>query len=396
MDVEEIKEAEVNMEMEATNSRNISGFALYRLPYAQECCIVAQTKGKPERLFSTSALGGRSGFVVAPFKPDMRHPVLLLQPDVTMTASPDDLLVSDGSPLAGLLERLAENTFDRPSDEPVRDNDKRHYDIDFANFHSHILEGEFTKIVLARCSREERPDAITPIQLFVKACELYPRMFVALVSTKVSGTWLMATPEVLLQGDGKRWMTMSLAGTMNLTGKLLDFDNPPSPGKPVDDSEIGWSIKNIQEQRFVSTYITECLEQYASDIVEKGPFTMRAGDLVHLRSDFEFSLPDDNCIGDLINTLYPTPAVCGLPKESSLDFIVANEFAPRLYYSGFVGPLGMDGHTHLYVSLRCMRVDSDGCSLYAGGGLLADSNMDAEWMETEFKMDTMRKLLKTQ
>ena len=206
MDVEEIKEAEVNMEMEATNSRNISGFALYRLPYAQECCIVAQTKGKPERLFSTSALGGRSGFVVAPFKPDMRHPVLLLQPDVTMTASPDDLLVSDGSPLAGLLERLAENTFDRPSDEPVRDNDKRHYDIDFANFHSHILEGEFTKIVLARCSREERPDAITPIQLFVKACELYPRMFVALVSTKVSGTWLMATPEVLLQGDGKRWI----------------------------------------------------------------------------------------------------------------------------------------------------------------------------------------------
>ena len=396
MDVEEIKEAEVNMEMEATNSRNISGFALYRLPYAQECCIVAQTKGKPERLFSTSALGGRSGFVVAPFKPDMRHPVLLLQPDVTMTASPDDLLVSDGSPLAGLLERLAENTFDRPSDEPVRDNDKRHYDIDFANFHSHILEGEFTKIVLARCSREERPDAITPIQLFVKACELYPRMFVALVSTKVSGTWLMATPEVLLQGVGERWMTMSLAGTMNLTGKLLDFDNPPSPGKPVDDSEIGWSIKNIQEQRFVSTYITECLEQYASDIVEKGPFTMRAGDLVHLRSDFEFSLPDDNCIGDLINTLYPTPAVCGLPKESSLDFIVANEFAPRLYYSGFVGPLGMDGHTHLYVSLRCMRVDSDGCSLYAGGGLLADSNMDAEWMETEFKMDTMRKLLKTQ
>ena len=121
--MEEIKEAVVNMEMEATNSRNISGYALYRLPYAQECCIVAQTKGKPEPLFSTSALGGRSGFVVAPFKPDMRHLVLLLQPDVTMTASPDDLLVSDGSPLAELLERLAENTFDRPSDEPVRDND---------------------------------------------------------------------------------------------------------------------------------------------------------------------------------------------------------------------------------------------------------------------------------
>lgn len=388
--------ADENMETEETNSRKISGYAVYRLPYAQECTVMAQTKGEPEALFSVSALGGRSGFVVAPFKPDLRHPVLLLQPDVTMTASPSDLLVGDGSPLAGLLERMVESTFDRPSADPVRDTDKRHYDIDFANFHSHILEGEFSKIVLARCSREERPDGITPIQLFVKACERYPRLFVALVSTKVSGTWLMATPEVLLQGVGERWMTMSLAGTMNLTGKLLDFDMPPSPDKPVDDSEIGWNEKNIQEQRFVSTYITESLEQYATDIVEKGPFTMRAGDLVHLRSDFEFDLPDVNCIGDLLNTLYPTPAVCGLPKESSLDFIVANEFAPRLYYSGFAGPLGMDGHTHLYVSLRCMRVDSDGCSLYAGGGLLADSNMDAEWMETEFKMDTMRTLLKMQ
>ena len=75
---------------------------------------------------------------------------------------------------------------------------------------------------------------------------------------------------------------------------------------------------------------------------------------------------------------------------------VGNEFAPRLYYSGFMGPLRPKEGTHLFVSLRCMRVDSDGCSLYAGGGLLADSNMDAEWMETEFKMDTMRKLLKTQ
>ncbi len=374
----------------------MSGYAIYRLPYAEECCVEVQTCGEPKPLFSVSALGGKRGFVVAPFKPDLKHPVLLLQPDTVVMAAPKKLVGRDGGEVSELARMLEENTFDRPKGERVRNTGREHYNIDFANFHSHILEGEFSKIVLARCSREELPEGMTPLSLFVKACELYPRMFVALVSTKVSGTWLMATPEVLLEGDGSQWRTMSLAGTMNLTGKQLDFDNPPRLHGHTDDSEIGWNVKNIQEQRFVSTYITECLEQYASNIVEQGPYTMRAGNLVHLRSDFEFDLPDNKCIGDLINTLYPTPAVCGLPKDMSLDFIMGNEYAPRLYYSGFVGPLRPEGNTHLYVSLRCMRVDSDGCSLYAGGGLLADSKMEAEWLETEYKMDTMRLLLKSQ
>ncbi len=387
--------ADENMETEETNSRKISGYAVYRLPYAQECTVMAQTKGEPEALFSVSALGGRSGFVVAPFKPDLRHPVLLLQPDVTMTASPSDLLVGDGSPLAGLLERMVESTFDRPSADPVRDTDKRHYDgltegavvmswrgvnggIEAARQHHRVIMAPTDYCYIDYYQLKDTWNLPLGIGGYVPLSKVYS--FEPLVPGK-------------LTEEEQQYI---LGPQVNLTGKLLDFDMPPSPDKPVDDSEIGWNEKNIQEQRFVSTYITESLEQYATDIVEKGPFTMRAGDLVHLRSDFEFDLPDVNCIGDLLNTLYPTPAVCGLPKESSLDFIVANEFAPRLYYSGFAGPLGMDGHTHLYVSLRCMRVDSDGCSLYAGGGLLADSNMDAEWMETEFKMDTMRTLLKMQ
>lgn len=374
----------------------MAAYAIYRLPYAEDCHIEAQMNGEPEPIFSVSALGGRQGFVVAPFKPDMKHPVLLLQPDVSMVSTPLSLLRSDDGELSQLMKWVEEHTYDRPHHDKVRNTGRGHYDIDFANFHSHIQEGEFTKIVLARCSREDRPLQVTPQQLFVKACEMYPRLFVALVSTPVSGTWLMATPEVLLEGDGIKWKTMSLAGTMRLTENQLDFDNPPSPHRNDHDHEIEWSVKNVQEQLFVSTYITECLEQYASDIQERGPYTMRAGNLVHLRSDFDFQLPDNKCIGELLHTLYPTPAVCGLPKEASLDFIVGNEYAPRLYYSGFVGPLFPDGDTHLYVSLRCMRVDSDGCSLYAGGGLLADSSMEAEWMETEYKMDTMRALLKNQ
>ena len=160
-----------------------------------------------------------------------------------------------------------------------------------------------------------------------------------------------------------------------------------------EGESVSWSTKNIQEQRYVSTYITECLEQYTSDFHEEGPSTVRAADLVHLRSDFTFTLPDELHIGDLLHTLHPTPAVCGLPKREAFQFIIRNEHTPRRYYSGFMGMLNPDGDTHLYVSLRCMNIEGNQYHLYAGGGLLKDSVMEQEWQETEAKLQTMRRCL---
>ena len=368
-------------------------FAIYRLPYGNECHLVIQKEGHPEELPSVSALSGKKGFVMAPFALDMMHPVLLLHPDVNMTILPDDLSMLLGTEKDNFI-KILDGILKQPQQkEVIKHGTHFHYAVDFANFHSHILEGDFTKIVLARCSREHNTHHHSPLQMFTMACKKYPRLFVALVSAQRCGTWLMATPEVLLEGDGKQWTTMSLAGTMPLTEDQMDFDEPPSPHRHVEHDGIRWNIKNIQEQRFVSTYITEALEQVASDIEEVGPYTMRAGNLVHLRSDFNFTISQKDKLGELINILYPTPAVCGLPKDVARDFIVSNEFAPRCYYSGFLGCLEPDAETHLYVSLRCMRIDHDACNLYAGGGILTDSDMESEWRETEMKMDTMRNLI---
>ena len=71
-----------------------------------------------------------------------------------------------------------------------------------------------------------------------------------------------------------------------------------------------------------------------------------------------------------------------------------NEAADRLYYSGFCGPLNREGESHLYVSLRCMQLLADGYRLYAGGGLLPESQMQQEWNETEAKMEAMRQLIR--
>ena len=78
-----------------------------------------------------------------------------------------------------------------------------HHKVDFANFHSQLENDTFRKIVLARCADEVLEEKVKPIELFYRACALYPRLFVALVDTAKSGCWLTATPEILLDRNGE-------------------------------------------------------------------------------------------------------------------------------------------------------------------------------------------------
>lgn len=341
----------------------MSAFAIYRLPHEDHATMIRQTKGEPVELHSLTELNGKQGFVVVPFEVKSETPILLIRPDEVEEIEVKDVLTE--YPLTSTPSPLT-----------------TYYKVDFANYHSQLKNETFRKIVLARCADEKTEEKLDPMALFYKACAMYPRLFIALVETEKSGCWLTATPEILLDGKGSDWRTIALAGTMKLEDDQLNGEG----------ETLTWSTKNIQEQRIVSTYITECLEQFTSNFSEEGPKTVRAANLVHLRSDFTFKLEDNNHIGDLLNTLHPTPAVCGLPKREAFQFIVKNEHTPRRYYSGFMGPLGA-AETHLYVSLRCMNIDGDTFHLYAGGGLLKDSTEEQEWLETEAKMETMRKLL---
>ena len=376
----------------------MSAFAIYRLPHADHCIRVEQTDGEPAELLSCTDLNGKSGFVVAPFEVTPDQPILLIRPEkVERLKLKDESLGFRGDGLEfrvdglgfrvdGLKFRVDGLGF-RVDGLKFRDEGLgikfNTYSIDFANYHSQLLAGTFSKIVLARCVDEETPQPIDPMQLFHSACLLYPRMFISLVYTEKSGYWLTATPEILLESDNDHWRTIALAGTMRLTGDQL-----------VGEGEtVTWPTKDIQEQRIVTTYIAECLEQFTGDFHEEGPRTVRAANLVHLRSDFTFTLPDSQHLGDLLHALHPTPAVCGLPKRETFNFIVQNEHTPRRYYSGFMGPLDPEEGTHLYVSLRCMNIEGNRYHLYAGGGLLKDSTMEQEWQETEAKLETMRQCI---
>lgn len=350
-----------------------NSFAIYRLP-GESCCTLMTQAEASCALHSAVELSGRSGFVLAPFAVSEHTPLLLIEPEQTETLPVDQL--------TALHSHLCVPTL--LSSSPDEQSQSR-YAIDFANFHAQLMEGHFQKLVLARNAFVEMP-VKEPLDLFKKACHLYPQAFVALVSTPTSGTWLMATPEILLERKGQQWRTMALAGTMEA--------RRPETSPIGGDGRGAWSMKNIQEQQYVATYIMQCLERFASDIHEEGPTTVQAANVMHLRSDFRFSLPDAGTVGALIHQLHPTPAVCGLPKAEAQDFILHNEAADRLYYSGFCGPLNREGESHLYVSLRCMQLLADGYRLYAGGGLLPKSQMQQEWNETEAKMEAMRQLIR--
>ena len=338
----------------------MQSFALYRLPYAKMCTLLT---GEVREVVSMAALSGQQGFVMAPFFMSAQTPLLLIEPQsVTPLTTLDNLSLDLTEPLGESAQQLLGDL-------------RAAYHIDFLNFHAHLINGSFQKLVLARSVDVARRPEVTPLDLFRRACDNYPRMFIALVYTPQSGMWLVATPETLLAGNGDHWQTMALAGT-----------------QPYSE-DISWQEKELDEQRYVSTYITHQLERYAHHLREEGPYTTRAGHLAHLRSDFHFTMNDPSHVGDLLYALHPTPAVGGLPKQEAYRFIRHYEHQPRQYYSGFLGPLFVRSQTHLFVTLRCMRIYDDVCRLYAGGGLLQGSVEALEWQETESKLDTMRRIL---
>ena len=349
----------------------MAAFAFYRLPYKDSYTLVMQNDDDPEKLSSVDELNGKSGFVIAPFMPSEECPILLMRPDVVKH-----------------IKLKAEMTIQEAEVSLSSKKEKQAYAQDFETFHEQLEKGKFDKIVLARCSKM-KSEACAHIQtkeLFLKACQMYPRLFIALVSTTQSGTWLMATPEILLSGNGCEFKTMALAGTQPAPASTIVSDIP------IEGVE--WQEKDQMEQQYVTDYIEDVISEFSQHYTKKGPFTTMAAQLYHLRTDFLFRLDDIDCLGDVLDELFPTPAICGIPKEETRQFILDNESIDRKYYSGFVGPLMPNGETHLYVSLRCMNIHQGGkFDLYAGGGLLAESEMEKEWLETEAKMLTMRKVV---
>lgn len=248
-----------------------------------------------------------------------------------------------------------------------------------------IRKGTFTKFVLSRTKPVPLTADFSPLETFWTLCKTYSNAFVSLVSAPQIGTWISATPEILIsQNADGLFRTIALAGTQ-ARGKLDDL------------KEASWRQKEIEEQALVSRYIIDCFKKIRlREFEEYGPRTVAAGNLIHLRTDFQVdtkavNFPELPTV--MLELLHPTSAVCGMPKSPALQFILENEQYDRAFYSGYLGPVHVRNETHLFVQLRCMQLKEGEAILYAGGGITIDSEPEKEWQETEIKFDTLGKML---
>lgn len=352
-------------------------FAVYRLPFEEEIHFVTTQGVQPQLFKDLEELNGRDGFLISPFNIKGSHPIILINPEIQVVGQDCILEVLEEFCHTESKELKKEETsiasiLDEATEFSV-------YKDAFDRFIKPLNKGEFDKLVLSRRHAIRRDANHSFFQSFIKAKHDYQAMMSYVCYTPQSGLWLGNTPEIILSGDNNKWLTVALAGTKSAEGLSSD--------------DVLWDTKNVAEQEIVAQYIRKVLNADSETMSEEGPCTVQAGNVAHLKTEFNFTLKDNEKIGSLLNDLHPTPAICGFPKEKAFQFVTQNEGHDRKYYSGIIGMLDRAKRTDLFVNLRCAYIDDDSVTLYAGGGLMPTSSVEQEWDETNYKMQTLLKVL---
>lgn len=243
----------------------------------------------------------------------------------------------------------------------------------------------FTKAIASRVSRERC--CLTPSEIFRRLCQSYPEACVFLFSTSRHGTWIGASPEIILTSSDNEINTVSLAGT-----RWNSDDRGLNNEEQYPQKE--WDQKNIEEQQIVTDFIVEALKGSGLNPTSDGPDTLKAGPVEHLvtRIKAEGTIEDFS----LLRHLCPTPALSGYPRQEAIQAITEIEHFPRLCYGGMIGLVKSNGDFFTYANLRSGRLDMPHktIQLHAGGGITPLSDPESEWEETEKKLSTLRRFIR--
>lgn len=333
-------------------SKHEINFYAYRMP-DDNCVFGASFRLENENIFE------KEGFLIAPFQTNEILQPALIPNDYNATNLPDKLPLK----LAIDLGKIQEST------------SKEYYLSSVNQLVSDLKSKDNNKVVISKIIVNE--DHINIGNLFEKLSISYPSAFVFCFYTADSGLWIGASPEQLLQSDNGKIQTMSLAGTRK------------------KGSKNNWDIKNIREQNIVTEYIKSVFLKYKFKVNLSEPFTRIAGPVEHICSiiSADAILTDTTNTLDFINSLSPTPALCGYPKEYALEQIRKIEKHNREYYGGYIGPVFNHSTFSLFVNLRSLFVNDCYYVIYAGGGITSESVAESEWDETEIKASTLLRII---
>jgi menaquinone-specific isochorismate synthase len=193
-----------------------------------------------------------------------------------------------------------------------------------------------------------------------------------------------ATPELLLRRTGPVVDSRVLAGTT-------------WPHDGMSDDELAAALlgssKDLEEHKYAVTSLADTLRPFCTTMSVDGPSVLRLPNVSHLSSDVIGTLRSEPSLLRLGEAVHPTAAVGGTPRSTAMSLISDLEGMDRGRYAGPVGWIDCNGDGELGVALRCAQVDGNTARLFAGCGLVADSDPDTEVREAHAKMLPVRQAL---
>lgn len=251
-----------------------------------------------------------------------------------------------------------------------------------------INAGELEKVVLARDLNATSTTAIDARQLLKRLEIEYPSTWLFLVDGLVG-----ATPELLVRLSKSLVTSRVLAGTIRKTG---DEDRDLTLA-----ASLAKSSKDLEEHEYAVRSVADALAPFCSSTnVPDSPFVLHLSNVMHLATDVTGVLNDSakpTDIFTLISELHPSAAVCGTPTKKANELIVELEQMNRGRYAGPVGWIDIHGDGEIAIALRCGQISQDKLKIqiYAGCGVVAGSDPEKEFAESQAKLMPMRTALET-
>ncbi|WP_430784627.1 isochorismate synthase [Virgibacillus flavescens] len=195
-----------------------------------------------------------------------------------------------------------------------------------------------------------------------------------------------ATPERLVKIENDHLYSACLAGTAP-RGETVEADDILANQLLNDD-------KNRSEHDFVVKMISEAINPYCTDIViPEVPTVYPLKNLQHLYTPVTAEVRSNVSVFDIIGKLHPTAALGGVPRHESMEFIRNNELLDRGWYGAPVGWIDHNNNSEFAVAIRSGLLQGDTASLFAGCGVVEDSEPEAEYEETNIKLKPMLTVL---
>jgi isochorismate synthase len=254
-----------------------------------------------------------------------------------------------------------------------------------------IAAGEPRKVVLARCLELTADTPVWVPALLARLVRADPAAYAFAADVTAPGdpaprTLVGASPELLVSRRGTTVTANPLAGSA------------PRSGDAATDRErtarLRESAKDLAEHAYTAGRVAEVLGRFCVDLeVPERPEVIGTPTMWHLSTRISGRLADPSdpacsALG-LAEALHPTPAICGVPEDGALAAIAELEPEDRGYYAGMVGWSGRGGDGEWAVTIRSAEVCDRTARLFAGAGIVADSDPEAELAETAAKFRTL-------